>query len=74
MAYLNDLLYARHSADSTDSDMAHEPVLIVDDNPSNVKLARLLLENAGYDVRTAGDSEEARHRQNDPRQTYPIAE
>lgn len=39
--------------------MAHESILIVDDNPSNVKLARLLLENAGYDVRTAGDSEEA---------------
>jgi len=39
--------------------MAHEPVLIVDDNPSNVKLARLLLTNAGFDVRTASDSREA---------------
>jgi len=39
--------------------MAQEPILIIDDNPSNVKLARLLLANAGYEVRTAGDSEEA---------------
>jgi two-component system cell cycle response regulator DivK len=39
--------------------MAHEPILIIDDNPANVKLARLLLANAGYDVRSAGDSTEA---------------
>ena len=39
--------------------MALEPILIVDDNPSNVKLARLLLTNAGFDVRTASDSKEA---------------
>lgn len=39
--------------------MARERILIVDDNPSNVKLARLLLEKAGFDVRVAGDSEEA---------------
>lgn len=39
--------------------MAHEPILIIDDNPANVKLARLLLVNAGYDVRSAGDSSEA---------------
>jgi two-component system, cell cycle response regulator DivK len=39
--------------------MANESILIIDDNPSNVKLARLLLENAGYEVRTAGDSQEA---------------
>jgi two-component system cell cycle response regulator DivK len=39
--------------------MAHEPILIIDDNPANVKLARLLLVNAGFDVRTAGDSSEA---------------
>ncbi len=38
--------------------MANEPILIVDDNPSNVKLARLLLANAGYEVRTATDSTE----------------
>jgi two-component system, cell cycle response regulator DivK len=39
--------------------MAHEPILIIDDNPANVKLARLLLVNAGFDVRTAGESSEA---------------
>src|SRR5579863_14031 len=39
--------------------MAPEPVLIIDDNPANVKLARLLLANAGFDVRTANDSTEA---------------
>jgi len=39
--------------------MANEPILIVDDNPANVKLARLLLVNAGFDVRTASDSTEA---------------
>src|SRR5271170_1867351 len=39
--------------------MAQEPILIIDDNPSNVKLAQLLLAKAGYEVRTAGDSEEA---------------
>jgi CheY-like chemotaxis protein len=35
------------------------PVLIVDDNPVNLKLARVLLVGAGYDVRSAGDAEEA---------------
>lgn len=39
--------------------MAHEPILIIDDNQANVKLARLLLVNAGFDVRTANDSSEA---------------
>jgi len=39
--------------------MAQEPILIIDDNPSNVKLARVLLENAGFEVRTAGDSDQA---------------
>ncbi|HEX3594260.1 MAG TPA: response regulator [Polyangiaceae bacterium] len=34
-------------------------VLIVDDNPQNLKLARILLSSEGYDVRTAGDAEEA---------------
>lgn len=47
------------AADLRRSEMAHEPILIIDDNPANVKLARLLLVNAGYDVRTAGDSSEA---------------
>lgn len=39
--------------------MAQEPILIIDDNPANVKLAKLLLVNAGFDVRTANDSSEA---------------
>jgi two-component system cell cycle response regulator DivK len=39
--------------------MAHEPILIVDDNPANLKLARILLRGEGYDVRTATDAEEA---------------
>ena len=33
--------------------MANEPILVVDDNPLNLKLARLLLEMEGYQVRTA---------------------
>jgi CheY-like chemotaxis protein len=36
-----------------------EPILIVDDNPANLKLARVVLSAEGYDVRTAGDAEEA---------------
>ncbi len=39
--------------------MSHEPILIIDDNPANVKLAQLLLVNAGFSVRTASDSSEA---------------
>lgn len=39
--------------------MAGEPILIVDDNPVNLKLARVLLCSEGYDVRTATDAEEA---------------
>jgi CheY-like chemotaxis protein len=39
--------------------MAGEPVLIVDDNAANLKLARILLSEEGYEVRTAGDAEEA---------------
>jgi CheY-like chemotaxis protein len=39
--------------------MAGEAVLIVDDNPSNLKLARVVLATAGYVVRTAADAEEA---------------
>jgi len=34
-------------------------ILIVDDNHVNLKLARVLLEGEGYDVRTAQDAEEA---------------
>lgn len=36
-----------------------EPILIVDDNAQNLKLARILLEGEGYDVRTAVDAESA---------------
>ncbi|HEX9507559.1 MAG TPA: response regulator [Myxococcales bacterium] len=39
--------------------MPAELVLIVDDNPQNLKLARLLLISEGYQVQTAGDAEEA---------------
>jgi len=34
-------------------------VLIVDDNPLNLKLARVTLETEGFEVRTAVDAEEA---------------
>ncbi len=34
-------------------------ILVVDDNPVNLKLTRLLLTRAKYDVRTASDAEEA---------------
>jgi PAS domain S-box-containing protein len=36
-----------------------EKVLIVDDNQANAKLVRLLLENEGYEVRTAADAPDA---------------
>jgi CheY-like chemotaxis protein len=36
-----------------------EPILVVDDNPANVKLVRFLLVKRGYDVRVAGDAREA---------------
>jgi len=39
--------------------LAGEPILIVDDNPANLKLARVLLASEGYEVRTAADAEEA---------------
>lgn len=39
--------------------MAGEPVLIVDDNPANLKLARMLLVSEGFEVRTAVDAESA---------------
>jgi two-component system cell cycle response regulator DivK len=39
--------------------MPSEPILIVDDAPANLKLTRLVLAGAGYDVRTARDAEEA---------------
>ncbi len=39
--------------------MGGDPVLIVDDNPVNLKLARAVLAADGYDIRTAGDGAEA---------------
>jgi two-component system, cell cycle response regulator DivK len=36
--------------------MAAEPILVVDDNPSNLKLVSFLLEARGYEVRTAMDA------------------
>jgi two-component system, cell cycle response regulator DivK len=39
--------------------MSGESILIVDDNAQNLKLVRVLLSSEGYDVRTAGDAEEA---------------
>jgi CheY-like chemotaxis protein len=39
--------------------VAGEPILIVDDNPTNLKLARVMLAAEGYDVRVAVDAEEA---------------
>jgi CheY-like chemotaxis protein len=39
--------------------MPSEQILIVDDNPVNLKLVRVLLASEGYEVRTATDAEEA---------------
>jgi two-component system, cell cycle response regulator DivK len=39
--------------------VTREPILIVDDNPANLKLARLILTIEGYDARTAIDAEQA---------------
>jgi CheY-like chemotaxis protein len=39
--------------------VAGEAILIVDDNPANLKLARVLLSAEGYEVRVAVDAEEA---------------
>jgi len=39
--------------------MTREPILVVDDNPQNLKLVRVLLLSEGYVVRTATDAEEA---------------
>ncbi len=36
-----------------------EPILVVDDNAVNLRLARMLLVQEGYDVRTASDAAEA---------------
>lgn len=39
--------------------MPGQPILIVDDNATNLKLARVLLESEGYEVSTSGNAEEA---------------
>jgi len=39
--------------------MAGEPLLIVDDNATNLKLVRVVLEGAGHQVRVALDADEA---------------
>ena len=39
--------------------MAGEPILVVDDNATNLKLTKVLLVKEGYEVRTASDAEEA---------------
>src|SRR4051812_13726291 len=39
--------------------MISEPILIVDDSPANLKLVRVLLHAAGYEVRVATDAEQA---------------
>jgi CheY-like chemotaxis protein len=36
-----------------------EPILVVDDNVQNLKLARVVLSGEGYEVRTAEDAESA---------------
>jgi CheY-like chemotaxis protein len=41
--------------------MSGEPILVVDDNPHNLKLVRVLLASEGYMVRAARDAEEALH-------------
>jgi CheY-like chemotaxis protein len=39
--------------------VAGEPILVVDDNPANLKLVRVVLAMEGYEVRTAMNAEEA---------------
>lgn len=39
--------------------MAGERILVVDDNPQNLKLAKVLLRSAGFEVQTAVDAEDA---------------
>ena len=39
--------------------MAGEEILVVDDNPTNLKLLSYMLAAAGYRVRTVGDAEQA---------------
>lgn len=39
--------------------MSGEPILVIDDNPTNLKLLVYLLRSKGYQPRTAKDAEEA---------------
>src|SRR5215470_14805989 len=39
--------------------MSGDPILIVDDNPTNLKLMRVLLGKEDYEIRTAETAEEA---------------
>jgi two-component system cell cycle response regulator DivK len=39
--------------------MPNDSILIVDDNPVNMKLIRVLLSGEGYEIRTACDANEA---------------
>jgi len=39
--------------------VAEEAILVVDDNPANLKLVRVMLALEGYDVRTATSADEA---------------
>lgn len=47
--------------------MAGEPILVVDDNPTNLKLVRIILEGAGFAVRTTTNAESVREILNDYR-------
>lgn len=39
--------------------MAGDPILVIDDNRANAALITFLLQNSGYDVRTAADADQA---------------
>lgn len=39
--------------------MSSRPILVVDDNPTNAKLLRVILEREGYEVRVATDADAA---------------
>lgn len=39
--------------------MANERILVIDDNSMNLKLMRVLLSGAGYEIQTAKDAEDA---------------